>query len=54
MLKLKKKFSFPYGMLINFTFRYNVPARKNFDATPEILKDANKARFSDNRADATC
>lgn len=54
MLKLRKKFSFPYGMLINITFHYNVPTSKNFDATPEILKDANKARFSDNHADATC
>lgn len=54
MLKLRKKFSFSYGMLINITFHYNVPTSKNFDATPEILKDANKARFSDNHADATC
>lgn len=54
MLKLRKKFSFPYGMLINITFHYNVLTSKNFDATPEILKDANKARFSDNHADATC
>lgn len=54
MLKLRKKFSFPYRMLINITFYYNVPTSKNFDATPEILKDANKARFSDNHADATC
>lgn len=52
MLKLRKKFSFPYGMLINITFHYNVPTSKK--ATPEILKDANKARFSDNHADATC
>lgn len=31
-------------MLINITFYYNVSTNKNFDATPEILKDANKAR----------